>query len=166
MSATVTSLPARFWAKVDKTETCWLWTAGAVATGYGCFNLDGHTRSAHCFAYEDVHGPVPQGLCIDHLIEAGVCTSKLCVRPGHLEVVTLAENTRRRRAWELQQRDGLCKRGHPLPETPNKFGRRRCRTCEAWADRDRRLARGGIPRPRRRRLPDALTDAGRAEVAR
>ena len=27
----------RFWAKVEKTETCWLWTAGKAGNGYGSF---------------------------------------------------------------------------------------------------------------------------------
>lgn len=83
----------RFWAKVQKTETCWLWTAAKNGPGYGQFGLG--TREdglvfAHRFAYELVVGPIPEGLVIDHL-----CRTPACVRPDHLEPVTMRENMRR-----------------------------------------------------------------------
>ena len=36
----------RFWLKVEKTETCWNWTAHKTA-GYGKFNYKGKTWLAH-----------------------------------------------------------------------------------------------------------------------
>lgn len=59
----------RFWAKVNKTETCWLWTAN---TG----------------------GAIPDDSELDHL-----CKVPACVRPDHLEAVTHAENMRRGDSW-------------------------------------------------------------------
>jgi hypothetical protein len=47
----------RFWAKVQKTDTCWLWTAGKNGglgeggRGYGTFWLDGRTQPAHIIAW-------------------------------------------------------------------------------------------------------------------
>jgi len=79
----------RFWALVDKTETCWLWTGTQVRGGYGQFWLDGH-KLAHCYAYETTVGPIPEGLQLDHL-----CRVTRCVRPSHLEPVTASENVRR-----------------------------------------------------------------------
>lgn len=83
----------RFWSKVNKTETCWLWTAAIVqSTGYGRIGTGGrhHMNSAHRVAYEMMVGPIPKGLQIDHL-----CRVRHCVNPAHMEVVTSAENTRR-----------------------------------------------------------------------
>lgn len=33
------SVLERFWSKVEKTEGCWLWTAGRIPEGYGQFAL-------------------------------------------------------------------------------------------------------------------------------
>jgi hypothetical protein len=79
---------ANFWAKVDKTETCWLWT-GAMLNGYGKF-WAGKTVFAHRWSYERFIGPIPKGLHLDHL-----CRVPACVRPDHLEAVTNRENVLR-----------------------------------------------------------------------
>jgi hypothetical protein len=75
----------RFWAKVEKTESCWNWTAGTFATGYGSF--DSHKR-AHRVAYELLVGEIPDGMVLDH-----VCHNRRCVNPGHLRVATVKQNT-------------------------------------------------------------------------
>ena len=80
----------RFWAKVQKTDTCWLWTAYRLPSGYGQFGLNGKMVYAHRWSYEQVHGPIPKGMHIDHL-----CRVKHCVNPDHLEVVTCRENAMR-----------------------------------------------------------------------
>lgn len=90
----------RFWKHVDKDGPlpiirpalgpCWLWTA-ANTKGYGAFNRgNGITVPAHHWAYEQLIGPIPQGLELDHL-----CEVHSCVRPSHLEPVTRRENNLR-----------------------------------------------------------------------
>jgi hypothetical protein len=55
----------RFWEKVDKTDSCWLWTGSRNKLGYGNF-WDGHRIvGAYRFAYELIVGPIPDGLVID-----------------------------------------------------------------------------------------------------
>lgn len=77
----------RFWAKVDKTETCWLWTAATSEyNGYGYFKA-GKSVLAHRFAYELVHGTIPDDQEIDHR-----CGVRLCVNPAHLRAVTRKQN--------------------------------------------------------------------------
>lgn len=116
----------RFWPKVRKTETCWLWTAAVDRRGYGRFQLQGRTVGAHRFAYELLVGPITAGLQIDHL-----CRVTSCVNPAHMEPVTADEN--RRREAEAN-RKSHCPRGHEFtPEntyvSPTNGGRN-CRTCD------------------------------------
>ena len=82
----------RFWAKVSKTPTCWLWIGAKHEKGYGRFARAGGTKiAAHRWAYEDAMGcPVPAELTIDHL-----CRNVSCVNPAHLEPVTIRENVQR-----------------------------------------------------------------------
>jgi len=81
----------RFWSKVNKTNTCWLWEGTVENTGYGSFAVS-HTKGvlAHRLAYELSVGEIPSGLTLDHL-----CRVRNCVNPDHLEPVTCAENIRR-----------------------------------------------------------------------
>lgn len=118
--ATTENLPERFWALVDKTSECWLWTGGRGGkdNAYGKFG----GTSAHRIAYAITHGSVDPGLDVDHL-----CCTPLCVRPTHLEAVTPEENRRRQSA-----RVTHCKHGHPLSGQNlylDKRGFRSCRTC-------------------------------------
>ena len=80
---------ARFWAKVTKVEgTCWPWHAGLRNFGYGQFWYEGRSRPSHRFAYEDVVGPIPEGMCVLHK-----CDNPPCCNPSHLRLGTLAENS-------------------------------------------------------------------------
>src|SRR5688500_4996363 len=79
-----------FWAKVDKTSTCWLWTGARHPLGYGHVRYGNRTSAAHRVAWELINGPIPEGLTLDHL-----CRVPACVRPDHLEPVTHRENVRR-----------------------------------------------------------------------
>jgi hypothetical protein len=76
----------RFWAKVQKTDSCWVWTAATDSDGYGVFNAPGH-RAAHPFSYELHNGPIPEGLCVLHK-----CDNPPCVRPDHLFLGTKKDN--------------------------------------------------------------------------
>ena len=88
------SVEQRFWEKVEKTETCWLWTGFKERKGYGYFRDGDFVWKAHRYAYELLVGPIPDGATIDH----AVCGNTSCVNPAHLEPVSRAENTRRARA--------------------------------------------------------------------
>ena len=89
-------LPTRFWAKVSVREDgCWIWTA-CLSRGYGQFQWDGKPRRAHRVSYQELIGPIPDGLQIDHVVARG-CLSRSCVNPAHLEIVTHAQNHSRER---------------------------------------------------------------------
>lgn len=77
----------RFWAKVEKTDTCWLWQGNVWHCGYGTIWRDGESKYAHRIAYELQNGPVPDGIHVCHR-----CDNPLCVRGDHLFLGTLHDN--------------------------------------------------------------------------
>ncbi len=81
-------LEERFWAKVDKSGECWLWTGSQTKSGYGMFNL----VRAHRFSWELAHGPISDNLLVCHDCPGG--DNPLCVNPAHLWLGTSGDNTR------------------------------------------------------------------------
>lgn len=133
--AKMAELPARFWEKVEKTESCWLWTAGKYRNGYGAFWLGGGMRRAHRLAYADAKGTIHPGLELDHL-----CRVRNCVNPDHLEAVTRLVNTMRgeRFGAGAPPLKTHCPRGHEYSRE-NAYvyrGRRQCRECKRRVRRE------------------------------
>lgn len=126
----------RFWEKVQKTDTCWLWIAGTVAGSpdlkngprYGVFWVDGAAKRAHRWIYGEMVETLDPELVIDHL-----CRVTLCVRPSHLEQVTNRENILRgTNPPAVQARMTHCKHGHEFTDENTKIrrdGKRRCIAC-------------------------------------
>ena len=50
----VETVEARFWALVEKTETCWLWRGRTQKNGYGRFKNGREQVTAHRYAYADI----------------------------------------------------------------------------------------------------------------
>lgn len=142
---------ARLWAKIDTDGAvsshrpdlgrCWLWTAQVEKDGYGRFRGPGSKKMrAHRAVYEAVIGRIRDGLTLDHL-----CRVRLCVRPSHMEPVTMGENVLRGTSpTAINARRAECVHGHPFDEQntywfPN--GRRSCRACNRAAKRRYRQAR-------------------------
>lgn len=90
MSRRQIPLSTRFWAKVAKTESCWIWTGAKISSGYGSIGKGGSSRKtllAHRVSYEIHFGDIPEGLVIDH-----ICHKRSCVNPEHLQAVTQKQN--------------------------------------------------------------------------
>ena len=81
-----------FWAKVEKTETCWTWTGAKLGGGHGVFGVEGVTKLAHRLSYEMAHGPIPAGFVVIQ-----TCDNKACVNPPHLKAVTKKQSSENQR---------------------------------------------------------------------
>lgn len=115
----------RFWGHVDKTSTCWNWTGTITGEGYGQFTAQRARWRAHRLAWMWANGPVPSGLVLDHL-----CRNRACVRPDHLEAVTIRENVLRGIGTSaVNARKKKCDRGHPLDDS------RTCSVCRRAIDK-------------------------------
>ena len=99
------SLDYRFWSRINKTETCWLWLGKPTSHGYGAIRANGERISTHRFSWEIHNGPIPDGLFVCHK-----CDVKLCVNPDHLFLGTNLDNQRDRAhkgiaGWKLSIAD-------------------------------------------------------------
>lgn len=109
---------------------CWLWMGERNSHGYGRVSWRAQRMLVHRLVYEQVVGPVPDGLVIDHL-----CRVTDCCNPAHLEPVTQQENMRRG-DHSTNHRNRLkreCMHGHPLSGDNlyvTSTGNRQCKECK------------------------------------
>jgi hypothetical protein len=145
-------LPQRFWDKVRKTDSCWVWIGSVTAYGYPKFRTYQHVDAAYRVLWADLNGPIPDGMQLDHLchsrdsacMEGPNCPHRRCVNPEHLELVDGATNVRRAHKGNPD----FCKNGHPrTPENTrvrprgNGAPARDCRICVSEGQQRRRAAR-------------------------
>ncbi len=139
-------LEQRFWSRVIKTDTCWLWQGNTSAGGggYGSIYSGGKNRLVHHVVFELLGKKIPKGLEADHL-----CRVRHCVNPDHIEFVTLRENQLRGYGVSgINARKTHCVRGHKFtPENTywrkNRYGRD-CRICMK-----KRMHEYGVTHPER-----------------
>lgn len=99
----------RFWEKVDRRgdDECWPWLASTDEHGYGQFGTGSRTGTmakAHLWIYQQMVGPVPVGLDLDHGCHNAdktcpggkACLHRRCVNyVKHLAPATRSDNIRR-----------------------------------------------------------------------
>lgn len=126
-----------FWANVDKNGPggCWIWNGSRKPSGYGQMRMANVRIITHRFAYEQIKGPIPAGLQIDHL-----CRVRECCNPDHLEPVTIRENVLRGIGHSAQNaRATHCREGHEFtPQNTRRVsGSRICITCARARQREK-----------------------------
>ena len=142
------SLEERFWAKVKKTDGCWVWTGSAQHNGYGYLHIGDKTNRkpmrAHRVSWELHNGPIPTGLWVLHR-----CDNPPCVRPEHLWLGDRTDNMRDCAAKGRVRVIGKsrlkhCKRGHEFSSENTRIrpnGHRACRICQTMHQENRRELR-------------------------
>lgn len=143
--------PDRFWNKVEKGDTCWIWTARKNKYGYGEISYNNTVWKAHRLSYLINYGDFDKDLYISH-----ICDNPSCVNPKHLFLSTQKQNmedmVKKKRhgnfskelisydEWLLirpnKSKKDLCKKGHELSDENtrikkgSKYFVRLCRTCQ------------------------------------
>lgn len=138
-------LPEKVEARIipEPMSGCWIWTGPLRDSkdGYGGLSHEGKVYRTHKFVFEFFNGPVPQGLCLDH-----ICRNKICCNPEHLEVATWKMNIRRGAGVAPRNLAKThCPQGHEytLENTYIWAEQRFCRTCSAHYKRNyQRKTRG------------------------
>lgn len=105
---------------VHMMNDCWE-SPNPNTAGYKYTYARGKSEPVHRAVYEELVGPIPDGLEIDHL-----CRNRACYNPRHLEPVTHSENMRR------VPRPPTCGKGHPRcaeNARPSKLPGYECAVC-------------------------------------
>lgn len=135
---------------------CWMWT-GTRSNIYGYGRIkDRRSKNgpiepmAHRFVYEQVVGPIPNGMQLDHLCHnadasctgGGDCPHRRCVNPDHLEPVPSIVNVfRGKTSAAVNTAKTHCKWGHEFTSGNTLIdarGMRQCRACTARRMREYR----------------------------
>lgn len=123
-------IAVRFWAKVDKSGSCWLWT-GCTSAGYGVIRWQRKTFRANRVAFFLTHGRWPEFAC-HH------CDNRMCCNPDHIYDGTPVTNARDCKVRNRHPRwnSGQCANGHEWTEETTRvyvhkgYAIRYCRICE------------------------------------
>ncbi len=100
----------RFYSKIQKTESCWVWSGAGNGPRfkYGRFHCQGTYIMAHRLSFLLHVGNIPDGLFVCHK-----CDNPQCVNPNHLFLGTPGDNTRDMMAKGRQVKVRLYGQRHP-----------------------------------------------------
>ena len=102
LGGTTLTTEERFFAKVEKTESCWNWKASVNLQGYGTFWINPRNYGAHRAAYLLFVGDIPDGLEVDHK-----CRNILCVNPDHLRLLDSQSNSENHSGATVRSTSGV-----------------------------------------------------------
>lgn len=134
------SLETRFFSRIKKTSSCWLWVGHKTKRGgYGTIYCGSEKKliRAHRYSYEYFKGPITKNLFVCHK-----CDTPSCVNPSHLFLGDNTDNMRdaskkgRLKGPKYGVRKTVCKRGHKI-EGDNLLvipRGKQCKTCKTQMD--------------------------------
>ncbi len=80
---------------------CWVWSGATTGKGYGAiWWTTARVELVHRVSFALFCHPIDPELTVDHL-----CLNKRCANPAHMEIVSRAENSRRKYARPDQSND-------------------------------------------------------------
>jgi hypothetical protein len=90
------------WGLGKTADECWIPDLVPGATGYVYIKADGRSIGAHRWVWEQIHGPIPTGLQIDHSCHnidltcpgGERCHHRACLNPNHLTLASQLVNLR------------------------------------------------------------------------
>ena len=91
MKNVLTPIEVRFWPKVSKSTSCWVWKGSKNNKGYGKISNGGRGKGmklAHRLSYEIAYGPISKDIYVLH-----ICDNPSCVRPDHLFLGSKKDNS-------------------------------------------------------------------------
>lgn len=118
-------------ARTQRSGDCLVWTGSRDGTGYGQLRINDKLVKAHRYVWAREHGPIPDGLYVDHK-----CWNKACVNIAHLRLATHGENVQYQARVRKDNRTGY--RG--------VYKKRDTYTARATKDGVTR-SKGGFPTP-------------------
>lgn len=78
---------SKFWTKVNKTSSCWLWVGCKNKQGYGQFRVRPKAYLSHRFSWLIHNGAIPDKQYVCHS-----CDTPACINPDHLFLGSQTDN--------------------------------------------------------------------------
>lgn len=92
-----------FAARTEWQGECLIWTGSKKVDGYGMLRARDRSVTAHRYAWESAHGPIPAGMVVDHKYHC----DPACCNVDHLRLATATQNSRNRAGADVRSKSGI-----------------------------------------------------------
>lgn len=116
----VRSIPKRLakYSRRDPTTGCLVWHGVRMWKGYGVMKVKGRRRRVHRLAWEEINGPIPDGMDCLHDCPHG--DNRACIEVEHLWLGTNQDNVDDKIRKGRQSHKGPQGEGHPKAKLTNE----------------------------------------------